>query len=263
MTRASELALRVRASLTSASWSRSDSKSASVRLLDAKSGSETSWLHFYHILLKRHGLAWRSRWRAGGIQLLICRDDRRDLGFGLLADPMTAGASAVSCEPIDAECGSVSSIVDDFRLLQFDPGKRCVRAGGRGRIDELMTADTDMITFVQQHRLANLEIIDVGTVAAAEIDHRIPIGVAAHEGMPAGRQLISFQHDVAGGGTTNGDITPVEDEFTHLNAGTILGSAVSGGQPVYNEPAPLRSRYGRLGSGDIASRLWGIDRLVC
>jgi hypothetical protein len=85
--------------------------------------------------------------------------------------------------------------------------------------------------------------------------------------MPARRQLIAFQHDIAGGGSPNRDVSSIQDKFAYLNTWAILGSTVGRGQAMNNQATPWTGRDGSVGMNPISRRrsrldirLWNLRR---
>src|SRR5215469_7907967 len=108
-----------------------------------------------------------------------------------------------------------------------------MRTGRRSRVDQLVATDTDMISLMQQHRFTNLQIVDIGTVAAPQVYDSIAIGTAAKEGMPARCQLITLEDDIAGRRSPDRDVAPIQYKFAYLNTWSILRSTIGGGKPAY------------------------------
>jgi hypothetical protein len=116
-----------------------------------------------------------------------------------------------------------------------------------------VAADADMISLMEKHRFTNLQIIDVGAVAAPQIYDRVTIGAAAKQGMPARGQLITLEHDIAGRSPPDRDVAPIQDKFAYFNTWAILGSTVGGGKTMNYQAAPGAGSDGTVGMNPVTS----------
>lgn len=88
-----------------------------------------------------------------------------------------------------------------------------------GGVEDFVGADLDIVAVAQLRLLANLVVVHICAVAAAEIHNGVPVILEAEQGVPPRGKLVAAERNVARWRAPDGDVTSVEHELALFAVG--------------------------------------------